>query len=154
MKNLITAAMLAVAAASMGACATSKEVAMRTIIDSPVGQGATQESVGKAIRTSLVSRLWTIEEETDSSVIASITSEGSHEMARIKVDYDADSFSIHRLETLNFRYSERFGTISSRYNRWITNIEHDVMIRTGVPVEEANEHVYRAHEDILAKTVR
>ncbi len=107
--------------------------------------------VGNAVRTSLVSRTWTIESESDDSVIAILTSEGG-KMAKIKVIYDADSFSIERLETSRFDYDKSIGLISGRYNRWITNIEHDIMVRTGVKPEEANAHVYRARAETLEET--
>lgn len=151
MKKLISTAFLALTVASLGACASSDLEALRTISNSPVGVGVTHNMVGNALRTSLVSRAWVIESETDDSLIASITSDGG-KAATIKVVYSAESFSIERLATERFDYNDKHGLIAPRYNRWITNIEHDVMVRTGVKPEEANAHVYRARAETVQET--
>lgn len=151
MKNFAAIAAVSLVALSLSACASDSGVALRTVSESPVGVGSDKAIIGKAITTSLKARLWTIEEETDDAVIASIRSDGG-KFAKIKVSYDEDSFDIERLDTENMDYDEETGLIAPRYNRWITNIEHDVMIRTGIPRAEANAHVYRARAEILAET--
>ncbi|MFC7291139.1 hypothetical protein [Hirschia litorea] len=143
MKTLVSTTLIALTFISLGACSTSSNEAIRTISNSPVGVGSTKEIVGKAVRTSLTARLWIIESETDNSTIASITSDGGR-MAKVMVTYTADNFSIERLDSHHFGYNEKRNQISARYNRWITNIEHDIMIRTGISPEVANTHVYKA----------
>ncbi len=145
---------IALTSVSLMACSSSPDlVSLRAISDSPVGAGSTHEIVKNAIHTSLISRNWSIVSETEDSVTAAITSRGD-KTAKIKVHYSAESFSIERVETAGFAYNEATNMIGPRYNRWIGNIEHDVMIRTGVAPELANAHTYRARAETEAATIK
>ncbi|WP_018997240.1 hypothetical protein [Hirschia maritima] len=145
---------IALTSVSLMACSSSPDlVSIRTISDSPVAVGSTKEIVKRAIQTSLLSRNWSILSETEDSITASIVSRGE-KMAKIKVHYNTESFSIERLETAGFAYNEATNMIGPRYNRWIGNIEHDVMIRTGVAPELANAHIYRARAETEAATIK
>lgn len=97
-------------------------------------QASSAENMRKAILDSLAGRGWVAAEEQPGAIHATLFVRAH--TAKIRIDYDADSFDIDYVDSSNLEYEQRpDGTqiIHENYNSWIRNLVRDISIRAGRP---------------------
>ena len=93
---------------------------------------ASIEDVGAAILRAGARRGWAMK-EVGSNVIRATYAPRTHE-AVVDVSYDTRSFSITYVSSVNM--SESNGYIDTHYNRWVRNLERDIVFEVGNPARK------------------
>lgn len=94
-------------------------------ISVPSGLNAVQ--VGKAVKAALIGRGWTVTEQQDGSVSASLSRD--EWVAKIRVDYSVEKVQIRYVDSTNLKYEvKRDGTrlIHSNYMGWMKFLSGDI----------------------------
>jgi hypothetical protein len=90
----------------------------------------TSQEIGQRIRQAVAKRDWRCDETTPCVLICH--HERRTHKAIVQIDYNRDFFSIHNVKTENLNYSA--GTIHPKYNKWIKNMEKDIVRALSLPI--------------------
>lgn len=81
-----------------------------------------------AIHQSLVRYGWKMDSDDGRTIMAHYNKQDRH-IARIRIDYSAQQFSIRHESSEGLGYNSRRHTIHRNYNRWIQNLDNDIQSR-------------------------
>lgn len=87
------------------------------------------QEVSQRIRQALSQRDWRCDETTPSVLICHL--ERRTHKAIVQIDFGRDFFSIHNIKTENL--NSKSGTIHPKYNKWIKNMEKDILRALSAP---------------------
>jgi hypothetical protein len=90
---------------------------------------AAMQDIAKAIKSALIERQWTIQEE-ENGVIEAKLFVRSH-TAEIRIPFDKNYVNIQYISSTNLLYDEKQGVrhIHRNYNKWIKLLERDITNR-------------------------
>ena len=93
---------------------------------------ATTTDRATAIKAALKERGWAVDKEQPGAIMATYTKPnkdvpGGAHTATIGIEFDATTFSIKYVDSKNMMYDAAEGTIHRNYNRWVANLERDLM---------------------------
>lgn len=129
MKHLLIAASIAGLAMTPAAC-TMRQHPMLTPTDVAYNAGSKADAEA-GIKRALGNRGWVVTDEAPGAITAMFSKPnagvpgGAHTVT-IRVNYDADSYSIDYVDSTNMMYDAEDGTIHRNYNRWIANLQRDL----------------------------
>lgn len=104
---------------------------------SQIGNIPSLEQVDKAVKDSLIGRGWIPQKNSNQSYIGLYKRRSL--MAKIKVLFNTNTFTIKHLESKNLDYDASDQSIHETYNRWIQNLEHDIRKRVDRNVKIDNK---------------
>ena len=90
------------------------------------------EDMRQAILVSLAARGWVAAEDQPGVIHATLYVRAH--TAKIRIDYDAESFDINYADSSNLEYEKSAGGteyIHENYNSWVQNLVRDISIRAG-----------------------
>lgn len=127
MKKIFIAMVLT---AVVSGCVSIRAKPVLDIVDMPVSIAGGEQGVAQQIKTKLNARGWKVIDEQANQIRAQFSkpnkSIGVHSVT-IDVSYDADSVSIKYADSENMMYDESAHEIHRNYNRWIANLQTDLM---------------------------
>lgn len=91
------------------------------------GKALTSEQVKQAIILAGASKTWTVSEQTDGSLLASLNMRNKHTVMA-KIVYSTEKYSITFLDSSNMKSSQENGVtvIHPNYNRWVKNLLQEI----------------------------
>ena len=124
MKHVQAACLLA-AALLLTAPAHAREAEM--LITAPVAFAAPGadhlEQNRKRITAAAKSLGWVVDSDANNTMALSYDKAGKHKV-QLRLEYDAESYRIHYVDSVNMNYVQRDGVpyIHPNYNRWVRNL--------------------------------
>lgn len=91
------------------------------------GKTVTAAQIKQAIMLAAAAKTWTVLEQTDGSLLATLNIRNKHTvMARIV--YTAEKYSITYLDSVNMNFGHELGVpvIHPNYNRWVKNLIQEI----------------------------
>jgi hypothetical protein len=89
-------------------------------VASAVPPGMTAEQVREAIVTAAARRRWVVQEQSPSSMLATIDVRGKHS-ATVDITYDTTGYAIAYRDSSNLDYED--GEIHKNYNGWVIKLD-------------------------------
>lgn len=124
-KRFIPMLMSLVAALLISACSTGMNTMDLQTPFSTSTSNATLSSVGRTIITASAFKGWNVRSQSPGQIIASRHHAGH--VAKVKITYTTDSFTISYLDSDNFGYHD--GSISSLYDDWVEELRDEIKNR-------------------------
>lgn len=90
------------------------------------GQPSSQDQVRKAILNGSLPFGWVLVADKPGSLDLSYTKQGGGHMAVVRIDYDAQSYQINYVSSVNLNYEP--GQIHPTYNGWVRNLTTRIML--------------------------
>ena len=112
----------------LGSCRTAKLYNTGRV---PV-EASSAEHMREAILGALAARDWVAAEDQPGMIQASLFVRAH--TAKVRIEYDADSFSINYVDSTNLKYQKRSdGTeyIHDNYNSWVRILMREIAVRAG-----------------------
>ena len=105
---------------------------------SAIASEPTLAQVDKAVKDSLIGRGWIPQKVSAHNYIG--TYKRRDLMAKVKISFDTQSFTVNHLDSRNLDYDSSDETIHPTYNKWIQNLENDIRKRVdrNVKIDKRN----------------
>jgi len=130
MKNFIYALLGIIFATSITGCAHETVYNVEHHPTPPGAKKLTLQQMGQRIQRAVAKRSWRCDETTPHVLICH--HEKRTHKAIVQIDYNRDFFAIHNVKSENLNYGS--GKIHKKYNRWIKDMEKDIMDALSAPV--------------------
>ena len=122
MSSMLRATLITLALLTTAGC-TSKPV-LNTQHDLPATAQVSEEKMKTVIVNALQKREWTVQRLSPQLVQAEITVRNQY-YAAIDIRYTPNSYAITYRDSRELGYKD--GKIHRNYNRWVNNLDHDIM---------------------------